>query len=43
MKNLEKILIDNTESEALKKFIDDRLHPRFVYFSDYKKILGNIN
>jgi len=43
IKNVEKILIDNTESEALKNFIDDRLHPRFVYFSDYKKILGNIN
>ena len=43
IKNVERILIDNTESEALKKFIDDRLHPRFVYFSDYKKILGNIN
>jgi len=43
IKNIEKILVDNTESEALKKFIDDRLHPRFVYFSDYKKILGNIN
>jgi len=43
IKSMEKILIDNTESEALKKFIDDRLHPRFVYFSDYKKILGNIN
>ena len=43
IKNVEKILVDNTESEALKNFIDDRLHPRFVYFSDYKKILGNIN
>ena len=43
IKNVEKILIDNTESEALKKFIGDNLHPRFVYFSDYKKILGNIN
>jgi len=43
IKNIEKILIDNTESEALKNFIDDRLRPRFVYFSDYKKILGNIN
>ena len=43
IKNIEKILIENTESEALKDFIDDRLHPRFVYFSDYKKILGNIN
>jgi len=27
----------------LKNFIGDNLHPRFVYFSDYKKILGNIN
>ena len=43
IKNVEKILIDDTESEALKKFIGDNLHPRFVYFSDYKKILGNIN
>ena len=43
IKNVEKILIDNTESEALKNFIIDSLHPRFVYFSDYKKILGNIN
>ena len=43
IKNTEKILIDNTESEALKKFIGDNVHPRFVYFSDYKKILGNIN
>ena len=43
IKNAEKILIDNTESEALKKFIGDNVHPRFVYFSDYKKILGNIN
>ena len=43
IKNIEKILIDNTESKALKNFIEDNLHPRFVYFSDYKKILGNIN
>jgi len=43
IKNVEKILIDNTESEALENFIIDNLHPRFVYFSDYKKILGNIN
>jgi len=42
-KNIEKILIDNTESKALKIFVEDNLHPRFVYFSDYKKILGNIN
>ena len=43
IKNIEKILIDNTETEDLKNFIGDSLHPRFVYFSDYKKILGNIN
>jgi len=42
-KNVKKILIDNTETNALKNFIGDNLHPRFVYFSDYKKILGNIN
>jgi len=42
-KNVKKILIDNTEIDALKNFIGDNLHPRFVYFSDYKKILGNIN
>ena len=43
IKNIEKILIDNTETDALENFIGDNLHPRFVYFSDYKKILGNIN
>jgi len=43
IKNIEKILIDNTESDALRNFIENDLHPRFVYFSDYKKILGNIN
>jgi len=43
IKNVKKILIDNTESDALKNFIGDNIHPRFVYFSDYKKILGNIN
>jgi len=43
IKNVEKILIDNAEIEALKNFVIDNLHPRFVYFSDYKKILGNIN
>ena len=42
-KNVKKILIDNTKIDALKNFIGDNLHPRFVYFSDYKKILGNIN
>ena len=43
IKNIEKILIDNTEIDNLESFIGDNLHPRFVYFSDYKKILGNIN
>ena len=28
---------------ALENFIDTNLHPRFVYFSDYKKIIGNVN
>ena len=28
---------------TLENFIEDNLHPRFVYFSDYKKIYGNIN
>jgi len=28
---------------ALENFISSDLHPRFVYFSDYKKIYGNIN
>ncbi|MCV0366116.1 MAG: AAA family ATPase [Nitrosopumilus sp.] len=28
---------------ALENFIASDLHPRFVYFSDYKKIYGNIN
>ena len=43
IKNIEKISMDDTKSDALKKFIGENLHPRFVYFSDYKKILGNIN
>ena len=43
IKNIEKISNDDTKSQALKKFIGESLHPRFVYFSDYKKILGNIN
>jgi len=42
-KNVKKILSGNTETDALKNFIGDNIHPRFVYFSDYKKILGNIN
>ena len=42
IKSIEKISMDDTKSDALKKFIGENLHPRFVYFSDYKKILGNI-
>ncbi len=37
------MLIGTTERSALENFIEDRLHPHFVYFSDYKKILGNID
>ena len=42
-KNIDDILVDDTERKALEVFIRDNLHPHFVYFSDYKKILGNIN
>jgi len=34
------LLIGTSERSALENFIEDKLHPRFVYFSDYKKILG---
>ena len=34
------LLIGTSERSALENFIEERLHPRFVYFSDYKKILG---
>lgn len=37
------MLIGTNERSALENFIEDRLHPHFVYFSDYKKILGNID
>ncbi|MDE1862929.1 MAG: AAA family ATPase [Thaumarchaeota archaeon] len=37
------MLRGTTERSALENFIEDKLHPRFVYFSDYKKILGNID
>ena len=43
VKSIGKISMDDTKSDTLKKFIAESLHPRFVYFSDYKKILGNIN
>jgi predicted ATP-dependent endonuclease of OLD family len=39
----DKLLSGTTELTALENFIKDYLHPRFVYFSDYKKIYGNIN
>jgi len=35
--------LSTTERIPIEQFIMDNLHPRFVYFSDYKKILGNIN
>jgi predicted ATP-dependent endonuclease of OLD family len=37
------MLVGTNERSALDNFIEDKLHPRFVYFSDYKKILGNID
>ena len=37
------MIIGTNERSALDNFIEDKLHPRFVYFSDYKKILGNID
>ena len=43
MGNFDNILINSMERNELEKFLKDNLHPRFVYFSDYKKILGNIN
>ena len=43
MSDFENISIENTERIPIEQYILDNLHPRFVYFSDYKKILGNIN
>jgi len=37
------LLSGNSQRTALQNFIASELHPRFVYFSDYKKIYGNIN
>ena len=37
------LLSGESQKVALKNFIFAELHPRFVYFSDYKKIYGNIN
>ena len=39
----ESLLLGTTDKVALENFIESELHPRFVYFSDYKKIFGNIN
>jgi len=36
------LLSGRTERNMLENFIEMELHPRFVYFSDYKKIYGNI-
>ena len=38
-----RLLSGESEKSALENFIASELHPRFVYFSDYKKIYGNIN
>ena len=37
------LLTGKSEKSALQNYISSELHPRFVYFSDYKKIYGNIN
>ena len=37
------LLIGTSERSALENFVEEKMHPRFVYFSDYKKILGNID
>ncbi len=37
------LLSGQSEKTALQNFIASELHPRFVYFSDYKKIYGSIN
>ena len=39
----ENLLSGESERVALDNFVEAHLHPRFVYFSDYKKIYGNIN
>lgn len=37
------LLSGQSQKMALQNFISSEIHPRFVYFSDYKKIYGNIN
>ena len=39
MEDFENVSVGKTERIPLEQFILDNLHPRFVYFSDYKKIL----
>ena len=39
----ENLLRGTSDKQALENYIQSSLHPRFVYFSDYKKIYGNIN
>ena len=41
--NFQILLSGESQKTALQNFIASELHPRFVYFSDYKKIYGNIN
>jgi predicted ATP-dependent endonuclease of OLD family len=42
-KTYDELLVGTTERTALENYLLEHLHPRFVYFSDYKKIYGNIN
>jgi energy-coupling factor transporter ATP-binding protein EcfA2 len=42
-KTYDELLVGTSEKTALENFVLEHLHPRFVYFSDYKKIYGNIN
>lgn len=41
--SFESIMEGMSQRKTLENFISSELHPRFVYFSDYKKIHGNIN
>ena len=37
------LLSGTSDKKALENYIEENIHPRFVYFSDYKKIYGNID
>ncbi len=39
----ENLILGTSDRQVLERFIGTNLHPKFVYFSDYKKIYGNIN